>query len=368
MDSQCWAPWNTIYEGLLGQVSCCCQTPVLEKSDSYEEAYEKWESLRESYRLGIKPKECEHCPPNVHDFHTNKIGKTNNPAFFDILFSNKCNFACLGCKPSLSSTINKLYAEPINVANQNSNLSHVNGRWRSGNKKKIEYLMKHAENIKEIHLNGGEPFLQDDIYELLEWLIKKEYNKNIRLWSHTNGSVIKYKEKDLVNDYMVHFKDPYVVMSLDGFGERGEYVRWGLKMKKWLKVYRHIKESDVKVTIHSCYNVFNCLVLHRWYEWFLDNNVRMPDVIPWDEPKCYSAKFIQYDRDLFELAKKQLLKIPKNLEYAWKQTKLLNFISEPMSDLKTLKKSFHDSITMFDIMRDTDFISTFPELKTLYVK
>ena len=46
-----------------------------------------------------------------------------------------------------------------------------------------------------------------------------------------NNTSFKYNQKDLVYDYLVHFREPEVVISLDGFGDRGEYVRWGLKEK-----------------------------------------------------------------------------------------------------------------------------------------
>ena len=36
--------------------------------------------------------------------------------------------------------------------------------------------------------------------------------------------------------------------------------------------------------------------------------------------------------------------------------------------LKPMREAFFDSITMFDIMRDTDFLQTFPELSSLYKK
>ena len=105
MKDFCWGPWNGIYEGFVGKVAPCCQIPVLYETDSYEEAFGKWEHLRESYRNGIKPKECEVCQPEVYDFLNNDIGPSEKPIFFDLLFTSKCNFACLGCKPSLSSII-----------------------------------------------------------------------------------------------------------------------------------------------------------------------------------------------------------------------------------------------------------------------
>ena len=174
MDNKCWAPWNTIYEGINGNVSPCCQTPVLIETDDYEKAYQGWENLRQSFSKNIKPKECEKCPSYVQKWHTD-LGHKESPIFLDLLFSNKCNFACMGCKPMLSSTIDHQYRLPISVANEFMGYTRLKGKWNAGNKKKLEYIKKNAQNLEMIHLNGGEPFLKDDLYELLEWMIKKGY-------------------------------------------------------------------------------------------------------------------------------------------------------------------------------------------------
>ena len=376
MDNKCWAPWNTIYEGINGNVSPCCQTPVLIETDDYEKAYQGWENLRQSFSKNIKPKECEKCPSYVQKWHTD-LGHKESPIFLDLLFSNKCNFACMGCKPMLSSTIDHQYRLPISVANEFMGYTRLKGKWNAGNKKKLEYIKKNAQNLEMIHLNGGEPFLQDDLYELLEWMIKKGYNKRIKIWSHTNGSVLKYNQKDLVYDYLVHFREPEVVISLDGFGDRGEYVRWGLKEKKWLKVYNHIRDSKkVTVGVHSCYNVFNSLVFNDWYHWFLDNDISLRGrnsvtMHPWQEPEAYTVKILHSEPELLEKAKEQLLKLPKKLDRTWNQTTTLMSILMASVDetrLKPMREAFFDSITMFDIMRDTDFLQTFPELSSLYKK
>ena len=364
MKDFCWGPWNGIYEGFVGKVAPCCQIPVLYETDSYEEAFEKWEHLRESYRNGIKPKECEVCQPEVYDFLNNDIGPSKKPIFFDLLFTNKCNFACLGCKPSLSSTINEKYIEPISIANEYSNFSQNFGRWNSGTSKKIDYIKKNADNIKAIHLNGGEPFIQDGIYELLEWLIKNKLNDKIKIWSHTNGSIIKYKGMDLVYDYLIHFKKSSVTISLDGFGIRGEYVRWGLNEDRWLEVYNRIKNANIPVVVQSCYNVFNALVLKDWVSWFDDNNIGAVNMTLWERPECYSAKMLNIDLNLKNDAKNQL----KYLRPEWNKQLIINMLNEKVDNerMLKLKKAFYDSITYFDMIRDTDFKFTFPELKSLY--
>ena len=41
--------------------------------------------------------------------------------FLDVVWSNKCNFACMGCTPLLSSTINKLFKKQYSKLYSNPN-------------------------------------------------------------------------------------------------------------------------------------------------------------------------------------------------------------------------------------------------------
>jgi len=367
-DKLCLAPWNSIYEGPKGVLSPCCQLPVSYESDDYDEAYLKWQHLRDQYDNQIVPIECENCPDSLRESFSLKLGndKRYDIRYMDLLFSNKCNFACLGCKSSLSSTIGKLFREPFHIANEGDELSDRADEWSTFNKKKLDFIAKNASNIKSIHLNGGEPFLQDGIYELLDYLIKKKLNKKIHVWSHTNGSVDKYKGVDIVYDYLVHFNKASVVMSLDNFEKRGEYVRWGLNQKKWLKIYDKIQRSGLFLNVHSCYNVFNCLILDKFAEWFLDNNIKPVELKFWAHPQCYSVDIIKSDSDLLDKSLKQVQKIPKY--FGWNKNIFYNLLNKEIdhSRLIRLREVFYESITLFDIKRNTDFLNTFPELKKMY--
>ena len=52
-------------------------------------------------------------------------------------------------------------------------------------------------------------------------------------------------------------------MSHDGIGNKGEYVRFGLKQDVWLKNYNRFISENIQVDVQVCYNVFNCLQLEK---------------------------------------------------------------------------------------------------------
>ena len=99
--------------------------------------------------------------------------------------------------------------------------------------------------------------MQEGFYDLLERLIKLNAT-HIGIWSHTNGSISKYKGKNII-DLLKQFdicekSEPHkhsfecrslVVMSHDGIGKRGEYIRYGLKHSSREETNRLISESTV---------------------------------------------------------------------------------------------------------------------------
>jgi len=404
-DKFCAAPFTSLYEGERGKVSACCA--MYDELGSTNDAdlesivnNEKFRNIRKSFLQNKFPKECKTCSnfeketgeiasvrKDSNNFGKNNINKalknTNRdgymrkqfPAMLDLLWTNKCNFACLGCKSDLSSTIALNYNEAYALAHDCNAEDMPNVLWRNNNDNKIDYILKHQDTIEKIHLNGGEPFLQEDVHELLEMMIKHNLHKKIKIWSHTNGSISKYKGKNIIENYLMDWPAGCdISMSHDGNGERGEYVRYGLKQKKWLNTMKQLKEANVHVTIQTSYTIFNALHLtdlHRWY----DDNTHIPAVerslIPWQDPFPFTAKFLQIDKKLLAKAIEQLTLLEKRLgNEGWGREvqKLRSFLRSEISqeDLENGKYRFYQSIKKFDELRKTNFIETFPELEEFY--
>ena len=72
-----------------------------------------------------------------------------------------------------------------------------------------------APHLIEVYFAGGEPFVQDGHYKLLEYLIDNGYAKNISLSYNTNLSYDKYKKYDL-QDLWENFKKVDLWPSCEG--------------------------------------------------------------------------------------------------------------------------------------------------------
>lgn len=402
----CAAPFTSLYEGQFGKVTACCAMAD-ELGSTYTDDLEtvvngeKFKNIRKLFLNNKFPKECISCSKFEEETgqiarlrkdsnrfgesqiknaikQTNPDGSMNKqfPVMLDLLWTNKCNFACMGCNGELSSTIALKYNEAFALAHD-CNPEDLNSKlWKNNNDNKIDYILKHQDTIKKIHLNGGEPFMQEDVHELLEVMIKHGLHKKISIWSHTNGSISKYKSKNIIEDYLSKWGVKcQVTISHDGHGEQGEYTRYGLKQKKWLNTLDQLHESNINVNIQTCYSVFNALNLVDMYHWYEENTkVRASDrsINPWHDPLPYTAKFLQIDSNLLEKANQQLDEVKRITKFknsSWDLDHLKAFLNttESQEDLNKAKQQFVKSIDKFDEMRNTDFQKTFPELKSFYL-
>lgn len=395
----CAAPFTSLYEGQFNRISTCCATlnPIGFNNSitSFDEIVNSDEakSIRKDFLNNRFPKQCDSCAKmeamtgrissvreQVNRFGEKQICQAvkntqadgtltkQTPAWLDLLWSNRCNFACMGCNSTLSSTIAQNYNAAYEAVNGLEPGSMPSERWQNYNNKKIDYILKHQDTIDRIHLNGGEPFMQEGVYELLDVLLKHKLHKRIKIWAHTNGSITTYKGVDIVEQYLKHWRENCSIsMSHDCHGDRGEYIRFGLKQKKWLETYQRLYETGVQIDIQTCYSVFNAVVLEELYTWYLDNlqvknNI---SINPWQDPLPFAANFLQINPDLLSKANAQLNNLQNQAYQGWDINMLKSFLNAPVDDLQTRAKNFIAGIEKFDELRKTDFAKTFPELKSL---
>ena len=77
-------------------------------------------------------------------------------------------------------------------------------------------------HLTDVYFAGGEPFVQDGHYKLLQLLINSRYSKNIKLQYNTNLSYIKYKKFNLL-EMWENFKDVSLWPSIEGYKAQAEF-------------------------------------------------------------------------------------------------------------------------------------------------
>ena len=293
--------------------------------------------------------------------------------YWDVRFSNLCNFSCRSCGPIFSSN---WYNDHVKLYNRKPD---VLGRdmqrveYTAGDEDAmLEQMLPHIPHLEQVYFAGGEPLIMKEHYFMLEKLI--EHNKtDIRIQYNTNFSELRFKDKH-VFDYWKHFKNVSVGASLDASGNRAELMRKGTSWTQTLSNRRRMIEEVPHVDFYvsatvSAMNVLHVLDFHRqWTELGLieakDFNINI----------CQSPEW--YRIDIFPDRFKHEIIIPayeKHIAWLEPQDKLqrattgykslLNLLTA--QDASHLLPRFREEIQKLDNIRNENFWETFPELKIL---
>lgn len=291
--------------------------------------------------------------------------------YLDVRFSNRCNFKCRGCSPTLSTQWYEDYEKLWGVKSEQPKL--VNSI--SDNPKLWQDLVGQIEHLERAYFAGGEPLLMEEHYQFLELLIARE-RKDIILSYNSNLSVLKFKQYDLLALWR-QFKVVHLMVSLDDIQQRGEYFRSGLVWTKFIKNLSLIKKElpHVRVTINCTVSLFNISRIPEIHSFlygngyidsngFLFNSLVTPEVyrtqtLPQKLKLLFRAKLISYLVDL-----KQKYPTVDWMQFDNDLKHEIKYMLE--QDLSHLQQEFRDRTLKLDRIRGEDFVTTFPELKNLF--
>ena len=340
----CMLPWVHMHAFPDGRAYPCCLAdywhPVgdLRKSTMAEVwNQDKYKQLRLNMLEGKECKECVKCYEQEehgafsmrndanrnYGHHFEEVEKTyedgTNPEFkiryWDVRFSNLCNFSCRSCGPIFSSNWYndhvKLYGRKPDVLGRDM----LRVEYTTGNEDNmIEQMMPHVPHLEQVYFAGGEPLIMKEHYFLLEKLI--ELGKtDIRLQYNTNFSELRFKDKH-VFEYWKHFKNVSVGASLDGMGAQGELIRkgtdWSQTVKNRELMMQEVPHVDFYVSSTvSAMNVLHVLDFHK--EWTRLGLINAKD---WNINLCQSPEW--YRSNIFPQWFKDTVIKPKYEEHiAW---------------------------------------------------
>jgi sulfatase maturation enzyme AslB (radical SAM superfamily) len=183
---------------------------------------------------------------NKHFGHYIKDVNDENPDFkiryWDVRFSNICNFKCRYCGPNFSSN----WWEDKAALYGADKIGHDKFLHAGKNKDDIwEQMVPHLPYIEQIYFAGGEPLIMEEHYRLLKWLVENN-RTDVRLIYNTNFSELKFKKQNVL-DWWKKFDSVSVGASLDAMGPRAEYMRKGTI---WFEI-----EDNRRMMLEICPNV-----------------------------------------------------------------------------------------------------------------
>lgn len=294
LKSACPLAWESLSFNVDGSHRVCCNTHhgaynldsrgnrvYLNESFDLESAYnsELLKKLRSEMMSGQKPEFCRSCydiesagghsvrsdlvnhyGPRMHEL----VNQTANDGavdvkirYLDVQLSNKCNIQCQMCRPELSHGL-KSYFEKSGRHYSSEWYERAQSTWVfEGAYRKL--YEKIVPDLTDMLITGGEPFINETHYRMLEEAIRVGSAKNILLRYHSNMMSVPSRLIELWKN----FRHIEVHMSLDGAPVVNEYVRYG---SKWNRISENVskliqlkKEMSLQMEVHT---TFQALTLY----------------------------------------------------------------------------------------------------------
>ena len=200
-----------------------------------------------------------------------------------IQLGNICNLKCKMCSQMYSHMhgmetkeigeqdpkwLHWVKEQGANVNNWTNELG-IKQEWYKNKEFKLKMFEHISKNITQLNVIGGEPTLIPEFYELFEYCDQQGTlgSKNVTIvtnLTNTNPRLTKWLPK---------LKEWTIWASVDGVGERTEYIRypsnWN-KVLESLEFYRNLLGTNGKITLSPAIQLLNIDQLDDIAQWWLD--------------------------------------------------------------------------------------------------
>lgn len=178
---------------------------------------EMWNRSLANYKIPIKIK------INPHDVR-----------YLDLSLGNKCNSKCMTCNVDSSDQWREEYNYIWEDRLDTDRFIPVQNDRPAQDIEKIKLICNTFQNLHHISFIGGEPTIIESNKFLLENLISRGVSKNIDINYVTN---LTGADEDLL-DIWKNFRSVSLAVSIDGYKELNEYIRYPIK---WSKVETNLR-------------------------------------------------------------------------------------------------------------------------------
>ena len=313
-DRFCVLPWVSLEASPIGTVRPCC----LAEDELTDNAGEKFNlaqadfasiqnshsmrRLRQEFIDKKQPQTCRKCWREERSGRTSKRMHTLDRLkhmldhvtdwtvdarplmFLDLKLGNICNLKCRICGSWSSSTFATEELANLDKREDRKTNHHYQmlrqGAWPRENPRFWQEIKQVSDQIEYIEFTGGEPFMIQEHFDLLQGLIDRDLASRIEIHYNTNGT----QYPDSAIDIWQHFRHVEIAFSIDDVGARFEYQRTGAV---WSEVVANIarfkqlraEHTNISLQVCSTVNVFNVLYLPELAEW---NSAQEFDYVYWN--------------------------------------------------------------------------------------
>ena len=376
---------------------------------------------------GVQTKGCQYCwnienmgPDYISDRHIKTAsiyteermkqivdGPWNqnvNPEYVEISFGNECNFKCGYCHPKASSRFYneiKMYGPVTSVKNHRCDIDWLDLYEREEKNPYVdawwEWWPEMRKTLNILRITGGEPLMHVSTWKLLQSLkddpmpkLELNINSNLGVKPALVNKMIAEVNHLAENNGFRRFK---LYTSIDTWGSRAEYVRTGLDLKIWEQNFHSIlTETKFPITFMITFNILSVTTFksllekilewrkqYGWYDELNEHRIRFDtpylkeplqydmNILPKEEfmPYMYdSLKFMEENVGVNDFNKFSQVEFEKF-------RRVVDYMATTVYDDSKIKEGRRDFFNWFDSLdqrRGTDFLKTFPEMKTFYTQ
>ena len=300
-DGFCVLPWVSLETSPIGTVRPCClaEEEIVDDqgakfdlntasfSGIQNSAY--MQNLRQEFLDGRQPRTCRKCWREERAGRTSKRMHTLDRLkhmipdqvwtadahplmFLDLKLGNICNLKCRICGSWSSSTFAAEELDQLDNNEQKKASYHYQmlraGAWPRENQLFWNEIDKIVDQLRYIEFTGGEPFMIQEHFDMLQGLVDRGIAGQIEIHYNTNGTQWPEQGPEIWR----HFKTVEIAFSIDDVGARFEYQRtnaiWS-EVSANMEQFKQLRaqHSNIQLQVCSTVNVFNVFYLDELARW-----------------------------------------------------------------------------------------------------
>ena len=282
-----------------------------------------------------------------------KFGVKENlsgPQRIDLLFDRSCNLACRSCGPRSST----LWTKHL----KDNHIEFIEFP-QVDNVERIKNILQNLnlENVRMIQFCGGETLLGNTYWETAKFLaeIIPDAKHKVELGFQTNCTQsIDPRWFEVIDKFQL----VKLMLSIDGIGDKFEYLRWPADWNKTVDNLFHLRESlpsNVMFVVQettSCLNLFYYNEVRNWVRKNFNANRE-------GDPVDHSTQLVMHQYlDVRNITQEYMDALSGRPE--------ANTIGKNWQENPSRIQLFINQTEKFDKIRNQDWKKTFPEVAEFY--
>lgn len=298
--------------------------------------------------------------------YENNLSITRNKIYHLYMnFSNICNFKCRMCGPHFSNAWINDYKKMNNIVPDLQISKPVSPKQVVDIDKFLNEYGSELSNLRQIWITGGEPFIDNSVFNFFEKLENFSSLDKISVVVNTNASKIDINKISKLHK----LKKIQINVSVDSVGNLYSYMRgFNFSFNSLDKNVSDLSElcveqRNLKLSINGAYQIYNILNVKDFFIWAdekIKDNKKYGQI---EFRPLMNPKFLQVRHAPLTLKKQSIEQINSLLSQSSKNFYLHDIKKEALKEQDTTKvQDFLRWNSNLDKIRNENLKDVFPEL------